>query len=459
MTYEEFKNRYKWDPKKDLLGQGGYSKVFRAEDMVEESKVAIKISQVNISDEKYSLYREYKMLCNIKPHLNIALYDSCYRLMTDTGELDFATSEYYPLGSLKKLCLEKVIDDSEKEEIIWGVLNGLDHLHNLGIVHRDLKPDNILIKRVQGKYIAKIADFGLSKITSENSNSQSFRGGSLNYSSPEQHKGETVKLNTDIWALGVILYELFTREVPFRIEGNSDTDRTGAFTKMQSQEFPESFKRIKEPYAHVICKCLKFNPNDRYNSVEEVKAELQKKQQSPSVDLKQSSSNELNTKLDSGKGKIEETTIIIPEISIKENVSSSSKKATSKRTVFTIIGIIFFLVLIGSIILWYNGLGVNQTIPEKPYTIKKFDLPPNNDEYYLRSLDSSNIKLEDVMSKLNTAMKDNPAFSKKVMNRLMVIGDKYYNKNDCQQALHYYNVLYSYDPENSKVIERRKRCN
>lgn len=282
MTYDDFKKRYRYDPVNDILGEGAFGKVFRATDTESGSTVAIKVAPVNMANESHSLKHEFETVGKVDPHLHIALYDECYRFAVEwAGVHDFAVLEYYPLGSLDKVIKNHYINgvslsDTEKQDLALGILEGLRHLHNTGaqgVVHRDLKPRNVLIQKWRGKYVPKITDFGLSKFSDSVSNSvisQSFKGGTLNYASPEQIRGEQIRRNTDLWSFGVILHEILTGEVPYRIDDSAESTLRQVYERMNQQSLPESFKKIQEPYATVIRKCLVVNPNQRYRSADEV---------------------------------------------------------------------------------------------------------------------------------------------------------------------------------------------
>src|SRR5690606_22316719 len=115
---------------------------------------------------------------------------------------------------------------------VLGILNGIAHLHHSNILHRDLKPSNILIEIDRSdNYVPKITDFGLSKLLGNEDASlisNSFAGGTLDYSSPEQLHGYKLKYNSDLWSFGVIAYDVLTGEKPFSISdfsGSPDLKR------------------------------------------------------------------------------------------------------------------------------------------------------------------------------------------------------------------------------------------
>lgn len=239
MTQEEFFNRYKYDRTKDRIGGGGFGNVFKVFDTIENETVALKIAEVKQGQESLSLLKEVELASSLKRHVNIARYTACYRFDLPNGHFDFGILQYYPLGNLSQLVKGKKLNLVEKVQIAKGVISGIQHLHNNNIVHRDLKSANILIAEgYQGEFVPKIADFGLSKQFAQNENSyfsNSFAGGSLLYVAPEQLEGKELRKNVDLWSLGVVLYELFVGETPFRanVDDGSETARAEIIQKIR----------------------------------------------------------------------------------------------------------------------------------------------------------------------------------------------------------------------------------
>lgn len=265
-SFSEFRQRYPIRPGDPgaLLGSGSYGKVLKVEDQVETEWVAIKISEFKGQDAR-SLRAEVELAQRLPRQANIARYDACYRLETDTGISDFAIMKYYPDGNLADLLRTTRLSVEQIKTITGGILLGLKHLHQNRIVHRDFKPANILISRDnQGRFIPKIADFGLSKLVSEEEiDSSDFDlsdgRGTPSYKAPEQIEGGRVSFNLDLWAFGVILYEMMTGEKPFSVNGRTGTEsslKREIEMKIVTVATPPRLAEIQDPYQTIIRRCL-----------------------------------------------------------------------------------------------------------------------------------------------------------------------------------------------------------
>jgi serine/threonine protein kinase len=282
-TFQEFKKRYpiQFAEKGTWLGSGTYGKVFRVEDQVETEWVAVKISEYRQNDTK-SLKAEVELTQKVPRHANIARYDACYRLETDTGISDFAVMKYYSDGNLADLLKRSKLTDKELRDIVRGTLEGLKHLHQQRIVHRDFKPANILISRDNsGRFIPKIADFGLSKLVSQDEiDSSDFDlsdgRGTPSYKAPEQIEGGRVSFNLDLWAFGVILYEMLTGEKPFSVgtQSSEPTLRREIERKITSAQLPDRLRTLAEPYQSMIQRCLVKDIRQRVRKADELLALL-----------------------------------------------------------------------------------------------------------------------------------------------------------------------------------------
>jgi serine/threonine protein kinase len=449
MTYEEFKLRYQYNSTTDLLGEGTFGKVCRATDTLTGSRVAIKIAPVTAEYEKYSLLAEFNKLKHVSPHLNIALYDECYRFATDMGTFDIAISEYYPLGSLDKLIKNHgtTLTDIDKNDIVLGILDGLYHLHQLGLIHRDLKPGNVLIQKLRGQYIAKICDFGLSKysdIANQSMISQSFMGGTANYSSPEQLKGAQSRRNTDLWSFGVILFELFTGEVPYRVDSTSEATMMRTFQQMQVQALPPSFAQIEEPWSSVVRRSLVFDPMQRYSRVEEIWQTLQ------GIDVE-------------------------PQHTSPPVASPSQPLAPKESNTTTVLAAIFVILIIsivsGLLIKSANESNTDTLTQDITSSADSASVPDSTTKgittptgisiiaiNYLNQLGSSNYTPNEVFNNIESDMNSDDQFKKIAVRKFVDAGDKYYINGDCDNAKACYTIAYNYDPASAKVHERHKRC-
>ncbi|MFD2937109.1 serine/threonine-protein kinase [Spirosoma flavum] len=279
-SFLDFKKRYPIRPNDEgaLLGSGSYGRVIKVEDQLETEWVAIKISEFKGNDSK-SLQAEVELAKRVPRQANIARYDACHRLETDTSVSDFAIMKYYPDGNLADLIRRITLTPVQIYEITQGILLGLQHLHRHRIVHRDFKPANILISRDNaGRFIPKIADFGLSRLVREDElDSSDFDlsdgRGTPSYKAPEQIEGSRVSFNLDLWAFGVILYEMMTGEKPFRADLRNSSEQSARREiekKIITVELPTRINQIAEPYSAMIRRCLVRDIHERVRKEDEL---------------------------------------------------------------------------------------------------------------------------------------------------------------------------------------------
>ena len=278
MTLDQFYLRYTFDSKHDRLGSGAFGTVYKAYDNVLNLYKAIKIAKVqSVNGKEFSLLSEFQNVKNIPPHTNIANYEAVYQFQNKHEVTDYAVMQFYEDGTLKDILQRENLLHHQKITIIHGLLNGVSHLHKAGIVHRDLKAGNILMARDQkGEFIPKISDFGLSKLLEyglDESLSNSFQGGSIDYSSPEQLMGLKLMQNTDIWSLGVMLFEIFTGKKPFQGEDASITPeikRHTTLVKIFKGQISEHINLCPDPYKDIIQLSLRLDPYKRIRNVDQI---------------------------------------------------------------------------------------------------------------------------------------------------------------------------------------------
>jgi serine/threonine protein kinase len=257
-TISSFQQDYQYDlsDEESFLGEGTYGQVIKAYDDTNHRFVALKIGK--------DLMAEFEATKNLE-HRNIAKYEACYRIPDkNTGVKDYAIMQLYPEGNLSQLLKNKTLTIEQKKEIAKGILEGLKYLHSQGRIHRDLKPANILIVKKQNEYIPLISDFGLTKVVKENdyvdgSDVQLSDGkGTPSYKAPEQIEGEKAHYNLDLWAFGVILYEMLLGERPFTIgrTGNESQRFNELLRQIKEVVIPDKINTIPEPYQAMIRKCL-----------------------------------------------------------------------------------------------------------------------------------------------------------------------------------------------------------
>jgi serine/threonine protein kinase/Tfp pilus assembly protein PilF len=251
------------------LGKGGMGKVYRVEDKKIKEEVALKLIKPEIASDKKTIERfsnELKMARKIR-HKNVC---GMYDLDEEKGT-HYITMEYVPGEDLKGMIkMMGQLGAGKSISIAKQVCEGLAEAHRLGVVHRDLKPSNIMIDK-DGN--TRIMDFGIARyLKTKGITAAGMMIGTPEYMSPEQVEGKEVDQRSDIYSLGVILYEMVTGRVPF--EG--DTPFTiGMKHKGEEPKDPKELNtQLPEDLNLVILRCLEKDKEKRYQSAGEVRAEL-----------------------------------------------------------------------------------------------------------------------------------------------------------------------------------------
>jgi tetratricopeptide (TPR) repeat protein/tRNA A-37 threonylcarbamoyl transferase component Bud32 len=251
------------------LGKGGMGKVYKAQDTDLKEKVAIKLLKPEIAADKKTIERfrnELKFARKIR-HKNVC---QMYDLNKEKGA-HYITMEYVDGKDLKSMIrMMGQLSSGKTIFIAKQVCEGLAEAHRLGVIHRDLKPQNVMVDE-DGN--ARIMDFGIARsLKTKGITATGMMIGTPEYMSPEQVEGKEVDQRSDIYSLGVILYEMVTGRVPF--EG--DTPFTiGVKHKSETPKDPKELNtQIPEDLNFVILRCLEKDKEKRYQSAGEVRTEL-----------------------------------------------------------------------------------------------------------------------------------------------------------------------------------------
>jgi predicted ATPase len=265
-TGSVFAGRYKI---LEELGKGGMGRVYRAFDCKVEEEVALKLLKPEIADNKKTIKRfrnELKLARKIT-HKNVCrMYD-----FHEEGKTPFITMEYVQGENLKVFIQKQVILPEEKTiHIAQQICRGLSEAHELGVVHRDLKPQNIMIDK-EGN--AKVMDFGIARSVEAKGMTQTgMMIGTPDYMSLEQAEGNEADHRSDIYSLGIILYEMVTGKVPF--EGDTALSVALKHKTEMPPDPKEINDQVSEELSSVILKCLEKDSEARFQSVNELLAEL-----------------------------------------------------------------------------------------------------------------------------------------------------------------------------------------
>ena len=203
----------------EKLGEGGMGVVYKAEDTKLDRIVALKFLSPHLlgsEEEKTRFIHEAKAAASLN-HTNICTIHEIDETNTASGEpggQTFIAMEYIEGHSLKDKITERPLKLDEALDITIQIATGLQKAHEKQIIHRDIKPANILLSN---DGVAKIVDFGLAKLAGHTKLTKTdSRLGTVAYMSPEQIRGDHVNQRTDIWSLGVVLYEMLTSQLPFK---------------------------------------------------------------------------------------------------------------------------------------------------------------------------------------------------------------------------------------------------
>jgi serine/threonine protein kinase len=263
-----FKDRYKYSTSTNLLGKGGFSRVFKATDVQFEREVALKIFNGEQS-ARYNLINEIKKVINLDhPNLcryfDVAILESINAL-GESEKVQVGIMEYLDGGDIRTYIKNH---PEKRDKLLIDVLNGLSFLHKHGIIHRDLKPQNILIKNTIDGPVAKITDFGISKAIGSEQNSSSTLLGTIEYMAPEQFNptrygiNGSINTNLDLWSFGLMVYEIINGQSLFGSRG-SNTSAEQVMTNILSDDYFAKLETLPEPYKKIVAACLIKDANKR----------------------------------------------------------------------------------------------------------------------------------------------------------------------------------------------------
>lgn len=314
-------NRYELLEK---IGEGGMGIVYKAKCNVLNRFVAVKILKTELNASKDFTTR-FKMEANSIAKLShpniIGVYDA-----GSENNINFIVMEYINGKTLKQIIRENVkLSYFETLNIALQIAVALECAHKHNIIHRDIKPDNILITEDN---IAKLTDFGIAKVTDSITITYPNKIiGSVHYFSPEQAKGKLIDYRTDIYSLGIVMYEMLTGKVPY----NAELPISVAMMHIQDSVIPpkEIIADIPENINRVILKALEKNPINRFQTANELVYILNA--------IKENSNLEVNFQNKS----INDTTIIMEPNSVLSDTEIDStvimtKVANSKTSILKI---------------------------------------------------------------------------------------------------------------------------
>jgi serine/threonine protein kinase len=261
-----------------LLGVGGMGEVYLAEDTKLGRKIALKLLPVDFSRDRDRV-RRFQQEARAASALNHPYIVTIH----ETGEFQerhFIATEFIEGETLRQRMRRTALNLSETIDIAIQVAGALGAAHQAGIVHRDIKPENIML-RPDG-YV-KVLDFGLAKLadspsggrepaSSDTDTTPGLLMGTVKYMSPEQARGLNLDARSDIFSLGVVIYEMLTGRPPF--EGETNSDVIAALLKEEPLPLSQFVPELPVEFGHIVDKALAKNRAERYQTINDLLAAL-----------------------------------------------------------------------------------------------------------------------------------------------------------------------------------------
>src|SRR6476646_4386569 len=264
-----------------LIGVGGMGEVYLARDERLGRKVALKLlpERLTVDETQLSRFKNEARSASALNHPNIL---TVYEIGAE-GNVQFIATEFIEGVTLRAALAAGIMSAHNAVEIAVQVASALAAAHDAGVVHRDIKPENIML-RPDG-YV-KVLDFGIAKLTEQRRASDDHRVetttllqtrpglvlGTAHYMSPEQARGQKVDARSDIWSLGVVLYEILAGTPPFR--GETPSDCIAAILTAEPAPLSSVSPDVPGKLASILQRALRKNTDERYQTIKEMLAEL-----------------------------------------------------------------------------------------------------------------------------------------------------------------------------------------
>lgn len=270
------------------LGEGGMGEVYLAHDTKLDRKVALKIlpEQFAVDQDRMRRFTQEAYAASALNHPNIITIFE----MGDERGCHFIVNEFIDGVTLRRVMSGPPMDFQKVLDIAIQVAGALEEAHAAGIIHRDIKPENIMIRR-NGH--VKVLDFGLAKLTEASRSAeeadteavtraqvQTEAGvtlGTSRYMSPEQARGKPIDVRTDIWSLGILMYEMATGRPPF--SGDTKTDIIVAIAKHNPPPLTRFAPNVPGEFEWIVMKALRKEVDERYQTIRQLEADLKKLRQ------------------------------------------------------------------------------------------------------------------------------------------------------------------------------------
>lgn len=262
----------------ELIGIGGMADVYKATDILEDRTVAVKILKTEFADNEDFVrrFRNESKAIAVLSHTNIVkIFDVGF-----SDRIQFIVMEYIDGITMKEFIEQQgVLKWKDTINFIIQTLRALQHAHDRGIVHRDIKPQNIMLFP---DGTIKVMDFGIARFAREEGKTISDKAiGSVHYISPEQASGDVTDEKSDIYSVGVMMYEMLTGEKPF----DGDNPVSVALMHMQNDAKPlrEVNDSVPEGLEEIVMRAMQKEPSKRYQSASEMIKDIEEFKKDPSI--------------------------------------------------------------------------------------------------------------------------------------------------------------------------------
>ncbi|MDL2253205.1 Stk1 family PASTA domain-containing Ser/Thr kinase [Ruminococcaceae bacterium OttesenSCG-928-I18] len=262
-----------------LVGEGGMADVYRATDLAQDRTVGVKILKEEFRHNE-ELVRRFKNESRAISVLNqeniVKVYD-----VNVTEKMQYIVMEYIEGITLKEYIEQRGEPLTYKETIhfVMQILQALQHAHDKGVVHRDVKPQNIMLME---SGTLKVMDFGIARLARSESHTVTDQAiGSVHYISPEQAKGDTTDPRSDIYSVGIMMYEMLSGKLPFE----SDNAMSVAIAQISDDPVPllEANPSVPPGLAEITMKAMVKEPRQRYQNALEMMRDIEQFKRDPSI--------------------------------------------------------------------------------------------------------------------------------------------------------------------------------
>ena len=327
-----------------LIVEGGMANVYLARDTILDRKVAVKILRGDLADDEKFVRRFQREAISASSlsHTNIV---EIYDVGEDDGNF-YIVMEYIEGKTLKQLIKKRgVLSLPETIDIMMQLLDAIASAHDSYIIHRDIKPQNIMIK---DNGLVKITDFGIAMALNSGALTQTNSVmGSVHYLPPEQASGKGSTIRSDIYSLGILMFEMLTGKVPFK--GDTAVEIALKHMKESLPSVREINPVVPQSVENIILKAAAKNPKNRYKDVREMKDDIktcldEKRENEKKIVFRYPESDFSDTKVIKNASKDKDTNNTKPNI---KQITEDEKIEKSNKKKLIIIGIISAVLLLG----------------------------------------------------------------------------------------------------------------